>query len=87
MFLIIFLNVVNQVGLLIIKRLYKDFEAQKYESVIAETDDYITRFDGEDIVPKYEFLKAVSKARLYGFDSYKEALNFIALNYRQHHLI
>ncbi len=65
----------------IYKRLYKDFEAQKYESVIAETDKYITLFDGEDIVPKYEFLKAVSKARLYGFDSYKEALNFIALNY------
>ena len=26
-------------------------------------------------------LKAVSKARLYGYESYKEAVNFIALNY------
>jgi len=33
------------------------------------------------IVPKFEFLKAVSKARIYGYESYKEAVNFIALNY------
>ena len=30
---------------------------------------------------RIEFLKAVSKARLYGYESYKEAVNFIALNY------
>ncbi|GAH23582.1 unnamed protein product, partial [marine sediment metagenome] len=33
------------------------------------------------IVPKFEFLKAVSKARLYGYEDYKESINFIALNY------
>jgi len=49
--------------------------------VIEQCDIYIARFDGEKIVPKFEFLKAVSKARLYGFESYNEAVNYIALNY------
>ena len=61
--------------------LYKQFENQEYLDVISKSDTYITNFDGETIVPKFEFLKAVSKARLYGYDSYKESINFIALNY------
>ena len=61
--------------------LYKQFEKQEYLEVISQSDVYITSFDGEDIVPKFEFLKAVSKARIYGYESYKEAINFIALNY------
>jgi len=63
------------------EKLYARFENQEYKDVIIESDKFITRFDGESIVPKFEFLKAVSKARLYGFDSYKEGVNFIALNY------
>ena len=60
---------------------YKQFENQKYLEVISQCDKYITNFDGEAIVPKFEFLKAVSKARLYGYENYKESINFIALNY------
>ena len=62
-------------------KLYKKFENQEYLEVVSQSDTYITNFDGEAIVPKFEFLKAVSKAKLYGFESYKESLNFIALNY------
>jgi tetratricopeptide (TPR) repeat protein len=65
----------------IYEKLYRQFEGQEYMTVIAECDKYITLFDGEAIVPKFEFLKAVSKARIYGYESYKEAINFIALNY------
>ena len=65
----------------IYRNLYSKFEDQEYETVISECDKYITLFDGEDIVPKYEFLKAVSKARIEGFAAYKEAVNYIALNY------
>ena len=61
--------------------LYKKFEEQDYVNTIVGCDKYITLFDGEAIVPKYEFLKAVSKARIYGYESYSESLNFIALNY------
>lgn len=63
------------------ENLYKQFEAQNYAVVISESDKYISMFDGEAIVPKFEFLKAVANARLFGFEAYKKAINFIALNY------
>jgi tetratricopeptide (TPR) repeat protein len=65
----------------IYENLYKQFKNQEYLDVISKCDTYITMFEGELIVPKYEFLKAVSKARIYGYESYKEAINYIALNY------
>ena len=65
----------------IYEKLYRQFENQEYEVVISECERHITLLDGEDIVPKFEFLKAVSKARLYGFEAYKEGVNYIALNY------
>lgn len=65
----------------IYNKLYKRFEDQEYAAVIAATDNYISMFDGEAIVPKFEFLKAVAKARLFGYESYKEGINYIALNY------
>ena len=65
----------------IYEKLYQKFLEQDFATVIEESDKHITNFDGENIVPKFEFLKAVSKARLYGYESYKEAVNFIALNY------
>lgn len=61
--------------------LYKQFENQNYATVISECDKYISMFDGEAIVPKFEFLKAVANARLFGFEAYKNSINFIALNY------
>jgi tetratricopeptide (TPR) repeat protein len=61
--------------------LYRKYENQEYDEVITECDKYIILFDGESIVPKYEFLKAVSKARVNGFESYRDAVNYIALNY------
>ncbi|TJY34745.1 type IX secretion system periplasmic lipoprotein PorW/SprE [Pontimicrobium aquaticum] len=65
----------------IYETLYKKFKDQDYANVIEQCDTYISRFEGEKIVPKFEFLKAVSKARLYGFESYNESINYIALNY------
>lgn len=63
------------------KQLYKDFEAGKYTYVIEKSDEYITRYNGNEIVPKLELLKATALARRDGFEAYKSALNFVALNY------
>ncbi|MAN59098.1 MAG: hypothetical protein CMC08_04600 [Flavobacteriaceae bacterium] len=63
------------------KQLYKEFEASKYQYVIDQSDDYIAQYTGTDIVPKFELLKATAVARQQGFEPYKKALNFIALNY------
>ncbi len=56
-------------------------ENQKYEMVISKCDEAITQFEGEGMVPKFEFLKAIASGRLYGFEAYSKGINYIALNY------
>lgn len=63
------------------KALYDNFEASRYQQVIDKCEEYIITYNGNDIVPKLEMLKATSLARRDGFEAYKKALNFIALNY------
>jgi tetratricopeptide (TPR) repeat protein len=63
------------------KKLYKDFEDSKYQLVIETCDEYITIYNGNDIIPKLELLKATALGRQQGYEVYKKALNFIALNY------
>ncbi len=63
------------------KALYKEFEANNYQQVIDTAEEYITIYNGNDIVPKLEMLKATALARKDGFEAYKKALNFVALNY------
>lgn len=65
------------------KALYKEFEASRYQYVIDTAEDYINLYTGNDIVPKLEMLKATALARQDGFEAYKKALNFVALNYPQ----
>jgi len=61
--------------------LYSIHESQDYTEVISKCDEYVALFEGEKMVSKFEFLKATAIGRLKGYDSYKEALNYIALNY------
>ncbi|REG89296.1 type IX secretion system periplasmic lipoprotein PorW/SprE [Winogradskyella sediminis] len=61
--------------------LYQQFENEEYAAVIAEAEAQIKRFEGDDFVPKFEILKASAKGRLYGFEAYKEGINYIALTY------
>ncbi len=63
------------------KQLYLEFEASKYADVIEKCDEYITIYNGNPIVPKFELLKATALARQKGFEAYKKALNFVALTY------
>ena len=65
----------------IYESLYLDFNEQKYIQVIDECNKYILDFNGEPIVPKLEFLKALAIARVYGLKEYKKSLTYIKLNY------
>lgn len=62
-------------------KLYKQFKNEEYAEVIAEAEKQIKRLEGDDFVPKFEILKASAKGRLYGFEAYKEGINYIALTY------
>ena len=63
------------------ERTYLSYEAQNFQDVIDQSDKYIIEFDSDPIVPKFEILKASASGRLYGFQAYKDGVNFIALNY------
>ena len=49
--------------------------------MISEAEKNIKLFEGDAFVPKFEILKASASGRLYGFDAYKEGVNYIALTY------
>jgi hypothetical protein len=61
--------------------LFKLFEDQQFLTVITRAEENINQFTGEPIVPKFEMLKANAIGRLQGYDQFKEALNYVALNY------
>ncbi|MFC4221673.1 type IX secretion system periplasmic lipoprotein PorW/SprE [Flagellimonas marina] len=61
--------------------LFKKYEQQEYLQVITLSEEYISKFTGDPIVPKFEMLKANAIGRLQGFEPFKEALNYVALTY------
>lgn len=62
-------------------QLYELFEEQQYAEVIEKADNYITQYIGDEIVPKFEMLKATAIGKQDGLEEYKKAMNFISLNY------
>ena len=63
------------------KKIFKLYEQEKFAAVIEQANDQIIRFSGDPIVPRMELLKTYATGRLYGYQAYKEGLDFIALNY------
>ncbi|WP_111308842.1 tetratricopeptide repeat protein [Confluentibacter sediminis] len=61
--------------------LYEKLDNQDYDEVISKAEEYINIFDGEPIVPKLELLKATASGRLYGYDAYAKAINYVAITY------
>lgn len=65
------------------KALYVLFENSQYDDVIDTCEEYLNIYNGNAIVPKLEMLKATALGRRDGFEAYKKAVNFVALNYPQ----
>ena len=63
--------------------LFRKYENQEYQEVIDRSNEYVSRFTGDPIVPKFELLKARATARLMGVDAYEQALNYVAVTYPQ----
>jgi len=62
-------------------KLYRMFQEQEFLKVITATEESISKYTGDPIVPKFEMLKANAIGRLQGFNDFKEALNYVALTY------
>lgn len=65
----------------IYNKIFKLYEQENYAAVIDQINNQILRFAGDPIIPKLELLKTYASGRLYGFQAYKDGLDFIALNY------
>ncbi len=60
---------------------YKLLKAQNYTQVILDSEKYAKDFTDEPIQPKFELLKATAQGRLFGYKTYTQSLNSIALEY------
>ena len=61
--------------------IYQQHENQQYAEVISKCENYINVFDGEPIVPKLELLKATATGRLFGYEPYSKAINYVAVTF------
>ncbi len=62
-------------------KLYKVYESGDYKKALIDSGIAIDQYTGEEIVPKFELLKANIVGKLKGIIEYKKALNYVALSY------
>jgi tetratricopeptide (TPR) repeat protein len=60
---------------------YKLFTEEEYIAVLEKLDGLINQFSGDEIVSKFELLKANTIGKLKGLSAYKAALQYVADNY------
>ncbi|MDD5148954.1 MAG: tetratricopeptide repeat protein [Flavobacterium sp.] len=61
--------------------LYNLFQEERFVSVLNKIDDLINQFSGDEIVSKFELLKANTIGKLQGLEAYKKAMQNVADNY------
>ncbi len=61
--------------------LYKQYLAGDYKNVLSAAEIATEQYTGDEIVSKFELLKAHTIGKLRGIEEYRKALNFVALNY------
>ena len=60
---------------------YKLYQEEQFTEVLGKIDNLIIQFSGDEIVPKFELLKANILGKLKGLEAYKNALQYVADNY------
>ena len=60
---------------------YKLFTDEQYDLVLDNIDNLINQFSGDEIVSKFELLKATTLAKANGLEAYKKGLETVADNY------
>ena len=60
---------------------YRLYEEERFTSILEKIDSLIEQFSGDEIVSKFELLKANTIGKLYGLVEYKKAMQYVADNY------
>ncbi len=63
------------------KKVFNIFEEENIEEAMRLTNLAIEKFEGDEIKPKFELLKATINGRMKGLEAYKSGLEFVFLNY------
>nr|WP_322625470.1 tetratricopeptide repeat protein [uncultured Flavobacterium sp.] len=63
------------------KKVFDQYASGQLREVYESIGQYIDSYEGEDILPKFELLKARVIGRLLGAEEYKKAVNYVALTY------
>jgi hypothetical protein len=63
------------------KNVYKQFENQEFLNVLETTQKSLDQFAGDDLIPKFELIKASAIGKLQGVEAYKKAINYVAVTY------
>jgi hypothetical protein len=60
---------------------FRDYEKEKHREILPKLEQAIEQFTGEEMLPKFELLKANVVGKLKGVAEFKKALNYVALSY------
>lgn len=60
---------------------FYEYKEGKFASVIEKSTVAISKFEGQAIVPKFELLRAYAIGKKEGLIAFKQALDFVAMNY------
>ena len=63
------------------KELYYLYKENKFEEVVNQIDNYNPSNQNSNLIPKFALLKALSLGKYQDKDTYKKALDFVALSY------
>ncbi len=63
------------------KKWYKLFQEEQFDTVLDNIDNLINQYSGDEIVSKYELLKANTLGKVNGLAAYKSGLETVADNY------
>lgn len=74
-------NAITQTPEEVYNVIYKQFGNQEYVTVLEIIEKSLAQFSGDDLIPKFELLKASAIGKLKGVEEYKKAINYVALSY------
>ena len=71
----------NENSAMVYNKLYRLYQQEKFSTVLQQLEELITQYSGNEIVPKFELLKANAIGKLQGLEAYKNAMQYVADNY------
>lgn len=71
----------NENSAMVYNKLYRLYQQEQFSIVLQQLEELITQYSGNEIVPKFELLKANAIGKLQGLEAYKSAMQYVADNY------